>query len=159
MARLNFTLTAADTGIGTNARTVLLFKAPTGQRVAVKGFSAFGKGTNNTDVPLKLELIGGASITGGTANSITTVIKDGDVAAGETIQTQCSGNYGTQSTPAEPTYTSPVTYEVYELHPQGGYRMNFDEADEIVIKGGQVFAIRLTASSNETVSVNLFCEE
>lgn len=160
MAATNFNISAPDTGIGTNARTVLLITAPTHQRVRVKGFSVFGKGTTNTDVPVKVELIGAASITGGTANSIAgPTMKDGDIAAGEIVQTTCTGNYGSQATAAEPTYNTQVTYEVYDCHPQGGFRIDFAQGEEIIVKGGQVFALRLTASSNETMSANLYCEE
>lgn len=152
MSALNFQVATGEAAITSTAKTVATIGAPANQRVKIKGLSVFGKGTSNTDTPVKVELITYASISGGTAGSVTTSKQDGDM--GETIQSSVAGNYS-----AEPTYTSPVTVQTWEVHPQTGIAVYFPLHDEIIIKGGTGFAVRLTSNQNETMSVNLSCEE
>ena len=112
----------------------------------------FGKGTSNTDTPVKVELLKAASIASGTAGSVTASALDPDYA--ETLQATATGNYS-----AEPTYTTAVTIRTWEVHPQTGLVVYFPMHDEIKVKGGGVFAVRMTSNQAETMSVNLIYEE
>lgn len=152
MSALNFQVSTGETAITSTAKTVATIGAPTNQRVKIKGISVFGKGTSNTDSPVKVELLSYASITGGTAGSVTTSKQDGDLT--ETLQSTIAGNYT-----AEPTYTTPIVMQTWEVHPQTGLAIYFPLHDEIVLKGGTGFAVRLTSVQNETMSVNIMSEE
>jgi hypothetical protein len=152
MSALNFQVATGEASITSTAKTVATISAPANQRVKIKGVSVFGKGTSNTDTPVKIELMTYASLSGGTAGSVTVSKQDGDM--GETVQSTVAGNYS-----AEPTYTSPVTVQVWECHPQTGFSVFFPLHDEIILKGGTGFAVRLTSNQNETMSVNITCEE
>jgi hypothetical protein len=152
MSALNFQVATGEASITSTAKTVITISAPSNQRVKIKGISIFGKGTSNTDTPVKVELMTYASISGGTAGSVTTSKQDGDM--GETLQSTVNGNYS-----AEPTYTSPVTVQLWECHPQTGFSVFFPLHDEIILKGGTGFAVRLTSNQNETMSVNVTAEE
>src|SRR5262249_19236527 len=72
MSALNFQVATGETSITSTAKTVVTITAPANQRVKIKGVSIFGKGTSNTDTPVKVELMTYASISGGTAGSVTT---------------------------------------------------------------------------------------
>ena len=114
MAGLNFQATVGEVSVTSTPKTFLLATAPANQRVKLKGVEVFGKGTSNTDTPVKVEVLRAASITGGTAGAApTTAPLDGDYA--ETIQTAVTGNYS-----AEPTYTTLVVLRTLEVHPQTG---------------------------------------
>jgi len=152
MAGLKYRVATGEVAITSTAKTVVTISAPANQRVKIRGISIWGKGTSNTDSPVKVEYIRANSITGGTAGTVTTTKSDGDI--GETIQSTVAGNYT-----AEPTYTSGVTEEVKEVHPQSGWEIWPPSEDDIVLKGGTVFALRLTSVQNETVAVVLYCEE
>lgn len=153
MACLTFQASVGEVSVTSTAKTFLLLTAPANQRVKIKGLEVFGKGTSNTDTPVKVELVKAASITGGTAGTIPTVSAlDGDVA--ETVQTQVTGNYS-----AEPTYSGPTVMRTWEVHPQTGLAIYFPLHDEIVLKGGTVFGVRLTSNQTETMSINLIAEE
>jgi len=152
MSALNFQVATGESSFTSTAKTAITLVAPSNQRVKVKGLEVFGQGTSNTDTPVKVELMTFASISGGTAGTVTTSKQDGDMQ--ETIQSTVAGNYS-----AEPTYTSSVTVRVWNVHPQTGIAVYFPLHDEILLKGGTGFAVRLTTNQNETMSVNLICEE
>lgn len=152
MADLNFKVSTGESPFTSTAKTAFTITAPANQRVKIKGISIFGKGTSNTDTPVKVELMRYASISGGTAGSVTTSKPDGDM--GETVQSTIAGNYS-----VEPTYTTGVTEDVWEVHPQTGIAVYFPLHDEIKLKGGQGFAVRITTNQNETLSVTALCEE
>lgn len=152
MAALNFQVATGEASVTSTAKTLITAGAAANQRVRVRGFSVWGKGTSNTDSPIKIEILTYASISGGTAGSVTTSKADGDL--GETVQTTVAGNYS-----AEPTYTTPVTVRTYECHPQTGYEVYFPDNYQIILKGGTGLGVRLTSVQNETVSFNLYLEE
>lgn len=153
MADLNFQATVGEVTVTSTAKTFILFTAPANQRLKVKGLEVFGKGIANTDTPVKIELIRAASITGGTAGTAPVVSPlDGDVA--ETVQTAVTGNYS-----AEPTYNTVTVLRTLECHPQTGQVIYYPVGLEIKLKGGTVFAIRLTSNQTETMSINLIAEE
>lgn len=152
MSALNFTVSTGETAITSTAKTVATVVAPAHQRVRFKGFDISGKGTSNTDSPVKIEFLTFASMTGGTAGSVVTSKQDGSLP--ETIQSTTAGNYT-----AEPTYTTPVVVRTKEIHPQTGETEYFPSLTEIIVPGGGGFAVRLTSVQNETLAVNLFFEE
>lgn len=152
MSDLNYQVATGESSFTSTAKTAATITAPANQRVKIKGIEVFGKGTSNTDTPVKVELMTYASITGGTAGSVTVSKQDGDMA--ETVQSTIAGNYT-----AEPTYTTGVSIRVWEIHPQTGLAVYFPLHDEIKLKGGTGFAVRVTTNQNETMSINVLCEE
>lgn len=152
MADLNFKMSLGDASVTSTAKTIFTLTAPANQRVKIKGISIFGKGTSNTDTPVKIEIIRANSISGGTAGTIVTSKTDGDM--GETIQSTTAGNYS-----AEPTYSGAVVEETWDVHPQWGISVYFPLHDEMKLKGGTVFGLRATSNQNETMSFNVLCEE
>ena len=120
--------------------TAIAIAAPSNQRIKVKGIEVFGKGTSNTDTPVKIELLKAASLASGTAGTVVSSTLDTDF--GETPQATVSGNYS-----AEPTYTTSVIMRVWEVQPQTGLIVYFPMHDEIKIKGGGAFAVRVTCGA------------
>jgi hypothetical protein len=49
--------------------------------------------------------------------------------------------------------------QLWECHPQTGFSVFFPLHDEIVLKSGTGFAVRLTSNQNETMTVNVTAEE
>jgi hypothetical protein len=152
MADLNYQVNAGEASITSTAKSVVVIAAPTNQRLRIKGLEITGKGTSNTDTPVKVEIGKAASVASGTAGSVTTSALDPDYA--ETIQSTITGNYT-----AEPTYTTAVVLRTWEVHPQMGLIVYFPFHDEIKVKGGGVFFVRLTSNQNETMAVNVIVEE
>ena len=150
MADLNLQVNPGEISVTSATKTFLTIKAPANQRLRIKGIEVFGKGTSNTDTPVKLE-IGNitADAVGGTSTP-TVSAHDGDY--GETAQATYKTGYA-----SEPTYGN--IYRTWEVHPQIGLVVYFPLHDEIKLKGGQGFALRLTSNQNETVAVNLLVEE
>jgi hypothetical protein len=152
MADLNLNVTAGEISVTSTPKTFLTLKAPTNQRIRIKGIEVFGKGTANTDTPVKLE-IGNITTDGetGTATAVTPVPLDGDEA--ETPQGTYYKNYGT-----EPT-TYGTIMRTWEIHPQTGLVVYFPMHDEIKLAGGKEIGLRLTSNQNETMSLNVIVEE
>lgn len=152
MARLGV---LSETGIVTwssSAKTAFTASAPANQRFVFKGITVTGQGTVNTDSPIQIEILTYASITGGTAGSVTTSKKQNEL--GETIQTTIAGNYS-----AEPTYTTGVTVKNLTCHPQLGLTMFWPLGDEIVIKGGAGLGIRITSPQGDKAAISIELEE
>jgi hypothetical protein len=135
---------------GGTAKTVLTLKAPTNQRLKLKGLEVFGKGTSNTDTPVRCE-IGLITTDGQTPPTITPLPNDGDL--GETPQGTYKGPYSSEPS----TYGSIL--RTWEVHPQTGLVVYFPMHDEIKLKGGQELGVRLTSTQSETFSVNAIVEE
>lgn len=152
MAALQFNVSCQEGSFTSTAKSAFTVTAPTNQRVKWKGVEIFGKGTSNTDTPCRIELMTYASISGGTAATVVSSKNDGDM--GETLQSVIAGNYT-----AEPTYTTGVTFRVWEVHPQTGLVVYFPLHDEPVAKGGTGFALRVTTNQAETLSINGIFEE
>jgi hypothetical protein len=153
MADLLLTVPSGEQAlVASTAKTLLTAKAPANQRLKIKGIEVFGKGTSNTDTPIKIEI---ANITTdgqtGTATAVTPVAVDGEM--GETAQGTYYKAYGTEPN----TYGSIM--RTWEMHPQTGLIVYFPLHDEIKLKGGTEIGVRFTASQSETVSVNLIVEE
>lgn len=152
MSALNLQVQTGEISVTSTPKTWLTIKAPANQRVKIKGWGIFGKGTSNTDTPVKVEI---ALITTdgetGTATAVTPVPNDGDM--GETPQSTCFKSYGT-----EPT-TYGAIMRTLEVHPQTGLVEYLPLHDEIVLKGGTELGFRLTSNQNEPMSLNVFIEE
>lgn len=153
MADLRVQVSTGEIAAGSTAKTFIALIAPSNQRVKIKSVEVFGKGTANTDPPAKIELVTFASKSGGTdsASNITSKL-DGDL--GETVQTTVNGPYT-----VEPTYTTAVVVRTWECHPQIGLVYQFLDGDEIKIKGGAGFAVRITQSGMDTFSLVITFEE
>jgi hypothetical protein len=152
MADLNLAVSAGECAVTNVAKTFLTLKAPTNQRIRIKGIEIFGKGTSNTDTPVKVEL--GRITTDGQTGTATAVTPDPlDEDSAETPQGTYYKNYGTE----------PTTYghimRVWEVHPQTGLVVYFPLHDEIKLAGGKEMGIRLTSNQNETMALNVIVEE
>jgi hypothetical protein len=89
----------------------LTIKAPANQRIKIKGFEIFGKGTSNTDTPVKVEV--GKITTDAVGGTSTPTVSTCDTEYGETAQaTYKTGNS------SEPTYGN--IFRTWEIHPQTG---------------------------------------
>lgn len=144
-----------DTGIQTwsaSAKTAITVTAPANQRVVFKGIGCHGQGTSNTDSPIQVELMTYASISGGTAGSVTVSKKATELS--ETVQSTVAGNYS-----VEPTYTTGVTYKTLTVHPQLGMAIFWPMGDEEIIKGGTGLAIRITSPQSDKCSFWIELEE
>ena len=154
MADLRCQVSTGEIASAAGGKTFLTLTAPANQRLKIKSVEVFGKGTSNTDAPAKVELIvTTTSITGGSdaaTNAITKVDND----MGETPQATVHGPYT-----AEPTYSGNTTIRTLQCHPQSFLPYILPEGDEIKIKGGQIFSIRISQASGDTFSVVVVYEE
>lgn len=134
------------------AKTAITALAPANQRLKIVGFEIFGKGIVVTDTPIKIEFNRLDTTTAGTGTAISPPAPtDEDYA--ETPQGTYKVNYS-----AEPTVYG-ANLRTMECHPQTGIIFMFPKGTEIKIKGGGKLGMRLTASQNQTVAVNLLVEE
>jgi hypothetical protein len=152
MARLKLNVSAGECSVTSTSKTFLTAKAPSNQKIKILGIEFFGKGTTNTDTPVKLE-IGNITTDGetGTATAVTPTPFDADDA--ETPQGTYYKAYGT-----EPT-TYGTIMRTWECHPQMSLVIYFPLGDELVVAGGKEIGIRLTSNQNETMALNLIVEE
>lgn len=151
MADLLLTVPSGEVSLtGSVAKTVLAATAPANQRLKIMGVEIFGKGTSNTDTPIKCEL-SRITTNGGTATTITPAKVDDD--DGETAQ----GTYQANFT-VEPT-TYGANMRIWEVHPQTGIIVYFPMHQEIKIKGGNIVGLRMTSTQAETVSAQFLVEE
>lgn len=152
MAALNLQLPVGEIAVTSTPKTFLTVKAPANQRVKIKGFEIYGKGTSNTDTPVKIEinLITTDGETG-TATAVTPQPYDGDLA--ETPQGTYFKSYGT-----EPTSYG-ANQRTLEVHPQTGLVVYYPLHDELVLKGGTEIGFRFTSNQNETMAVTVLVEE
>jgi hypothetical protein len=151
MAGFHNSLSAGEqTLTATVAKTVQTAKAPANGRIKIKAIELLFKDTVNTDTPVKVEL---SRITtdGGTATTTTPAPLDEGMS--ETPQGTYKHNYT-----AEPT-TYGANIKTWEIHPQTGVIVPLPIQQEIVIKGGNIFGIRMTAAQGQTVAVNVLVEE
>jgi hypothetical protein len=150
MADLNLQVNPGEISVTSTTKTFLTIKAPANQRLRIKGIEVFGKGTSNTDTPVKLEIGNITADSVGGTSTPTVSAHDGDY--GETAQATYKTGYA-----SEPTYGN--IYRTWEVHPQIGLVVYFPLHDEIKLKGGQEIGIRLTSTQNETMSLNVIVEE
>jgi hypothetical protein len=150
MSALNLQINVGECSVTSTTKTFFTGKAPANQRLKIKGIEIFGKGTSNTDTPVKVEmgLITSDAVAGTTTP--TTTPNDGDLA--ETPQ----GTYKTTYA-SEPTYGNIM--RTWEVHPQTGLVVYLPLHDEIILKGGQEFGIRMTSNQAETMSLVVIVEE
>jgi hypothetical protein len=156
---LGYTLSTGETAMtGGVTRTMLILQATTGFNPPfVKGLEINTKGSANTDTPIKVELIRGNSLSGGTGGTTTGVVHDQDYNNGQ-IQSSMNGNYT-----VEPTVGSATVIRTWEVRPQYGLRQYWRRGDELRLKNtgspGSVLTVRLTPTMNCVVCVNMLVEE
>jgi hypothetical protein len=150
MADLNLQANVGEVSVTSTTKTFFTAKAPANQRLRIKGIEVMGKGTSNTDTPVKVE-IGKitADAVGGTS-AVTMSPHDPDYA--ETPQGTYKTGYG-----SEPTYGN--IYRTWEVHPQTGLIVYFPMHDEIKISGGSELGIRMTSNQAETMALTVIVEE
>ncbi len=150
MADLLLQINVGECSVTSTTKSFFTVKAPANQRLKIKGFEIFGKGTSNTDTPVKVE-VGKitADAVGGTSTPTTSAA---DTECGETPQ----GTYKTGYA-SEPTYGN--IFRTWEIHPQTGLVYYFPLHDEIRLKGGDEIGLRMTSNQSETVSLVVLVEE
>lgn len=132
----------------TTARTILLVKAPTNIRLKLRRLAIFANGTTGTNEPILVDL--NRCSTDGSLGTSSGNTSKNDASKTETIQTTVYT--GTVTT--EPTVDS--THSSYRFHPQNGM---FEALDGIEVKGGERWAVKLTADNTVDVSGYLELEE
>jgi hypothetical protein len=135
--------------LAATAKTVAQLVAASNHRVKVLGVSVYFKGTSATDTPAKCRLV--RQTTAGTFGN-TGLLKKNDENAGETIQSNMKSDAS-----AEPTITDVL--DVLEIHPQTGMKVFYPVGQEIIIKGGNMLGLEVTAAQAQTCSVTFDIEE
>jgi hypothetical protein len=143
MAGVRFVSSIAETATGTSALTLLQIVAAAQQRVKISEISISFKGTSNTAAPILVQIM--IQTAGSEAKSAGTVSK-WNPADDETLQTTACITFTT-----EPTYGVELLKE--EVHPQTGYTWQAPFGGEIIVPGGKLLGIVVTAG----VSVSAVC--
>jgi hypothetical protein len=150
MADLNLQCNVGEVSVTSTTKTQFTVKAPANQRIRIKGIEVMGKGTSNTDTPVKVEIGKITADSVGGTSAVTTSPCDPDYA--ETPQGTYKTNYG-----SEPTYGN--IYRTWEVHPQTGLIVYFPMHDEIKVNGGGELGIRMTSNQAETMALTVIVEE
>jgi hypothetical protein len=150
MADLNLQCNVGECSVTSTTKTFFTVKAPANQRMRIKGLEVMGKGTSNTDTPVKVEIGKVTADAVGGTSAVTTSPHDPDYA--ETPQATYKTGYG-----SEPTYGN--IYRTWEVHPQTGLIVYFPMHDEIKISGGTELGIRMTSNQSETMALVVIVEE
>jgi len=150
MSALPLQCNVGEVAVTSVTKTFFTVKAPANQRLKIRGLEVSGKGTTNTDTPVKIELgIVTADAVGGTT-SVTASPLDGDLA--ETPQGVYKTTYA-----SEPTYGTIL--RTWEIHPQAALIYPFPQGMEIIVKGGVELGLRMTSNQAETMALVLIIEE
>jgi hypothetical protein len=150
MADLLLQVNVGECAVTSTTKTFFTVKAPANQRLKIKGFEIFGKGTSNTDTPVKVEVSKvTADAVGGTS---TPTVSAADTELAETAQATYKTGYA-----SEPTYGN--IFRTWEIHPQTGLVYYFPLHDEIRVKGGDEIGVRMTSNQAETMSLVALVEE
>lgn len=154
MAGLNLDVTSGEVAlVAATAKTVLQVKAPSNQRLLVKGMKIMGKAAaGGTDTPTKVRITRNSS-SFGTGTSGTPVKKNPSLS--ETIQSTSFYNFTIE--PTSPTDAGVM----YEVNPQTGLIEYFPFDQPIHVPGGQSLQVELTSPSGSTptFAVTLSYEE
>lgn len=137
--------------VASTAKSALQIKAPTNQRVILRGLKLLGKqAAGGTDPVVKIRL------TRSTANFGTftgATPSKNDPSDAETIQTTCGSNAS-----VEPT--SPTDGGLWwEVQPENGLIEFMPPGLEIKIPGGQSVQFECTSTGTPTLLVTATCEE
>ncbi len=132
----------------TSAKSLIQLVAATNVRCKILEWSVSFAGTSNTATPIQVDIV---RQTDAGSSVALTLVKDNE-SDGETLQTT-----GLQTITAEPTTGSTVMTE--EVHPQTGYTWQAPFGREIIIKGGNRAALRVTAAASVIAASRIFAEE
>lgn len=148
MARLEFQGQCVDVAASAATPiTVFQLRTASNHLVALKDLSFSTKGTVNTDVPVLVELCI-QSADGSGESSVTMQKTSGSMI--ETLQTT-----GYRTFTSEPLTSTVI--RSWRVHPQ--IIANLIINQELVLKGGTRYGIRVTAAEAQDVSVSVACEE
>lgn len=136
MAGLICTATFQTINTGTADITLLMVKAPTNQRLKIRGWGLSFAGQDNLGAPIQCQLLRVSS--DGTGTSVTIVKQDDDAA--ETIQAVATEAYGGSN---EPTAGDVLRRRF--VHPQTGWEYIVAEPEELIVRGGQRIALKAIA--------------
>lgn len=135
------TVTSAD-------KTLIQIKAPTNQRLKILGFELGFSGQSTTDPPVIVKGTiqsgagsGGTAVSGGSGiNLVARSLSETPLATG--LIGPATGAWGTDPAGG----SDPILYE-QQVHPQGNLPKTFYEGREIIVKGGERFALVLNSGS------------
>ncbi len=137
--------------VAATARTALQLKAPTNQRVLIKGLKLMGKqAAGGTDTPVKIRLTRSTANFG--SGAAATASKN-DPNDGETLQATCFAGLTTEPT----TPTDGGLW--WEVQPQSGVIVFLPPGMEIKVPGGQSANFEVTSVATPTVMVCVSYEE
>lgn len=153
MAGLKLWATSGECAlVASTAKTLLQIKAPTNQRLVVRGLRILGKqAAGGTDAVVKVRLTRSTANFGTAAGSATTGKLN--PSNGETAQ----GTYGANFS-AEPTSPTDAGL-LWEVQPQAGVIEFYPPGMEIEVPGGQAVNIECTSTGTPTLAVTATVEE
>lgn len=149
MAGLIGVAQTAEIATGTSKKTLLQIIAAANHRVKIKEISISFDGTSNTAAPILVQVLRQTD----TPSSMTSLTPEKfNESDQETLQTTA---YHTAT--SEPTGTSAVLRE--NVHPQGGYTWQPGFGSELIIEGGNILGIAVTAGADVNAVVRVVFEE
>lgn len=150
MSGVRFSARTDPIATGTSAKTLLQLVAASNHGVLVDEISISFAGTNNTNAPIRVDVL--RQTTAGTmTTSASTIVKDPDD-SDETLQTTRQ-----DTATAEPTAGDILMTEY--VHPQTGYTWQAPFGRPIKIGGGDRLGIRVTAANDVNAVVRVRGEE
>lgn len=142
-------LTAVALGAATE-KCVFVMTAAANKRVLIKSLGFYFDGTVSTNTPVQVVL---CRTTGAGSNS--TSITPKLVSAGsETAAATCATNMTSTDMP-----TKGDILEIWNIHPQNGYKWQAPLGEEIVVPGGGYLALFMKATQAVNVAVTIGFEE
>ena len=153
MSGLHFIMSAGEIALAaaTTAKTMFEITAAANHGCQIKQLSFFFDGVTVGDEPILTEFL---RVTGTCTGSAGTEVKMNPDDP-ETIQTSFKYN-----ATVEPTGVTVM--KLFNIHPQGGYELVFPIDQPWPIRGGDLFAIRMTIPTGGTAIntvINAECEE
>lgn len=137
--------------VANTPKTVLAIKAPTNQRLLIRGLKFLGKSAaGGTDVPVKVRLTR-STANFGTGSTATPAKNDPN--DGETVQSTAASNFTVE--PTSPTDGGLC----WEFSPQGGIMESLPPDVLLKVPGGQSVQFEMTAPGAATALVTITYEE
>jgi hypothetical protein len=131
-------------------KCVFVMTAPANQRIKLKSIGYYFAGTVSTNTPVQVVL---CRTTGAGSNS-TSITPKRLCAGSETPQAVCAKDMGTPDWP-----TKSDILEIWNIHPQNGYKGLLPLTDEIEVPGGTYIALFMKAVQQVDVALTVGYEE
>lgn len=150
MANLDCVISIEDTLTGAaTPKTMLQLVAPADQRVKVKAWGIFCKGTVTTNTPLLVQLI--RQTGAGTSSANTPAKKNEGIADGPRSTAR-------DTFTVEPASDDEIVKTV-DVHPQSGFNEYFPLGGELIVPSNGRLGIKVTAVNDVSVSCFFDFEE